>query len=74
MHQHMYTQIQQRQYEIWFGDSLSKQYMITYTYNAKYLCNIYQFCSTNLQILDSIWVVKATTYHTKFSKKKFLLL
>ena len=28
----------------------------------KYLCNIYQFCPTNLQILDSIWVVIAQMY------------
>ena len=34
MHQHMYTQIQQYQYKIWFGDSLYKQYRIIYSYDA----------------------------------------
>ena len=62
MHQHMYTQIQHYQYKIWFGDSLYKQYRIIYTYDAKYLCNIYHFGSTSLQILDSIWVVIAQMF------------
>ena len=37
-------------------------------------CNIYQLYSTNLQILDSIWVVlNATTAHTAFSKKQYFV-
>ena len=38
--------------------------MITYTYNAYLLCSMYKclLCSTNLQILDSIWVVKAQMF------------
>ena len=57
MHQHMYTQIQQCQYKFDLETVSSNSVNVTYTYNAKYLCNIYQICSTNLQILDSIWVV-----------------
>ena len=78
MHQHMYTQIQQYQYNIWLKDNLFKQCYLTYTSNAKYLCNINHFCSTNLQIIDSIWGIIAQMfciliYHTAFSKK-FLVL
>ena len=57
MHQRMYTQIQQCQYKVWFRDSLYKQYMITITNNAQYLCNNINFRSDKFYILDSIWIV-----------------
>ena len=31
-------------------------------HSNNYLCNIYKFCPTNLQILDSIWVVIAQKF------------
>ena len=80
MHQHMYTQIQQYQYKILFGDSLFKQYMITYTCIVISIYVTYIiFCSTNLQILDYIWVVIAQMFcmlqpTIQHLVKKFLLL
>ena len=68
------------QYKILFGDKYLKQYLIEFTYRVyKVTYNVYQLLFTNLNMLDSIWIVK-----THFSmlppptqnlvKKQFLLL